>query len=60
MLLVQQTLTKIVYLRNILSYVKVTPLKLLKMKFVHTSWYECVTEYSDETWFKIDKKYRVN
>jgi ubiquitin-protein ligase len=45
MLLVQQALTKIVYLQNILLYVDMTPLELPNMKLVHTSWHECVTEY---------------
>jgi hypothetical protein len=58
MSLVQQTLTKILYLQNIISYVKVTSLELLNMKFVHTAWYECVMEYSDNTWLKIYKKYK--
>jgi hypothetical protein len=53
MSLIQQTLKNIIYLQNIISYVDITPFELLNMKLVDPSWYECVTEYNNNTWFEI-------
>jgi hypothetical protein len=58
MSLVQQTLTKIVYLQKIISYACTTSLELLNYELVHSSWHECVREYSDESWSKIHDQYR--
>ena len=58
MSLVRETLTRIVYLQNILSYITNKPKKFLSLIHINTSWHECVMEYSEEVWMRINMHYK--
>src|ERR1044072_4935110 len=60
MALTSQTLTRIVYLRNIFEYITDNPKEFIELMLVNSSWQESIEEYSEETWKRIDKNYKKN